>query len=193
MPTHQTERAPRAAPLPPDERRAAIIEAVLPILAEHGDSTTSRQLAAAAGVSEGTIFKVFADKDDLFAAALERALDPAPLTDAIMAIDHSQTVEEQLIQAVELIQHRVVDVWQLLSRLKSQHRHPERPTPLSDHPALTALMQNAHTELRIEPDRAATILRSLTLSLTHPMLVAEALPAAEIVDVFLRGVGQVHA
>ncbi len=55
----------RAESLPPDERRAMIIEAMLPLLLEHGEMVTTRQIAEAAGIAEGTIFRVFADKDEL--------------------------------------------------------------------------------------------------------------------------------
>ena len=49
--------------MPPSERRAAIIRDVLPTLVERGVTVTTRQLASAAGVSEGTLFNVFADKE----------------------------------------------------------------------------------------------------------------------------------
>ncbi len=189
-PAPASSHAPRAAPLPPDERRAAIIDAVLPLLVEHGRATTSRQLAAAAGVSEGTIFKVFADKDELFAAALEQALDTAPMSAAIRAVDRDQSFEAQLVEVTGLIQRRIVDVWQLVTKLRSPHQAPTRPTPLSDSPALTDLMTAASEHLRAEPGRAATLLRALTLSLTHPMLVAEPLPPEQIVDLFLHGAGR---
>ena len=166
----------RAAPLPPAARRAAIIQAVLPLLVEHGEQATSRQLADAAGVAEGTIFSVFEDKDALFAAVLDQALDPAPLSAAIGGIDGELPLETQLEQAVDLIQRRIVDVWQLLSKLHRHRRQTVRPTPLGDSPALTALFAAARGRLRVEPAEAAALLRALTLALSHPMFVAEARP-----------------
>ena len=56
-----------------------IVEATLPLLLEHGEMVTTRQIAEAAGIAEGTIFRVFADKDELIAAVVEHAVDPAPL------------------------------------------------------------------------------------------------------------------
>jgi len=58
----------RATALPPDERRSMIVAATLPLLLEHGDRVTTKQIAEAAGIAEGTIFRVFADKDALIAA-----------------------------------------------------------------------------------------------------------------------------
>ena len=75
----------RASALPPDERRSAIIEATLPLLLEHGEMVTTRQIAEAAGIAEGTIFRVFADKDAVIAAVIDAAVDPAPIEAALGA------------------------------------------------------------------------------------------------------------
>ncbi len=176
----------RAAPLPPHERRAAIVAAVIPLLIEQGAGVTSRQLAGAAGVSEGTIFNVFADKDELIAAAVAAAIDQAPYERAISAIDPDAPFAERLIAATALTQRRIVDIWRLVSQL-GPHHHPEQ-RPLPDSEALAQLLANGAEFLRVEPVRGARLLRALTLSMTHPVLVAHPSSAAEIVDVFLHGV-----
>lgn len=53
-----------------DARRAQIVEAVLPVVIEFGERVTSKQLAAAAGVAEGTIYKAFGDKEQLLLAVI---------------------------------------------------------------------------------------------------------------------------
>ena len=72
----------RATALPPSERRAEIIAATLPLLLAHGASVTTRQIAEAAGIAEGTIFRVFPDKESLIEAVVEprlrHALRPTP-------------------------------------------------------------------------------------------------------------------
>src|SRR5436190_22122929 len=51
-----------------DERRSAIVSAVLPLFAKNGfASTTSREIATAAGVSEALIYKHFPSKESLYA------------------------------------------------------------------------------------------------------------------------------
>src|ERR1700733_6852897 len=57
------------AKLSSEDRRAAIIRAVRRVFAEKGfDGTTTRELADAAGVSEGLLFKHFPNKEALFTA-----------------------------------------------------------------------------------------------------------------------------
>jgi TetR/AcrR family transcriptional regulator len=59
-------------------RPKQLIETGLRVFARHGfRGTTTRQLAAAAGVTEALIFKYFADKDELYAAILENKASDA--------------------------------------------------------------------------------------------------------------------
>lgn len=185
MPT--TSSARRAAPLPASQRRAAIVEAVLPLLLERGEGVTSRELAQAAGVSEGTIFNVFSDKNELLAAALDAALDPAPFERAVAALDPTLSFEARLVEATRLLQHRVVDIWRLVSALGPRHHQPDRP--LADSPALAALFAAEPGRVSVEPLAAARLLRALTLAMTHPKLAVEPLPPERIVEVLLHGIG----
>jgi AcrR family transcriptional regulator len=193
MPTAATTPAPakRASAMPPEQRRAAIIDAVRPLLVEYGESITSKQIAAAAGIAEGTIFRVFADKDELLDAVLDAALDQDQFESALRRIDVEQPFEAQLVEATLLIQRRVVDVWTLLSHVNAK-RHEQVRRPMTDSPALADLFAANADRIRTEPVNAARLLRALTMSLTHPMIAAEASTAAEIVDVVLHGIGSEH-
>src|SRR5947209_8293445 len=128
----------RATALPADERRSTIVAAALPLLLEHGDRVTSRQIAEAAGIAEGTIFRVFADKDEIIAAVVEQALDPAPLEAALAQITPGLTFEAELVAAVVIMQQRVIDVWRLVSSIGTRFHEMTR-RPMADSDALVRL------------------------------------------------------
>ena len=176
----------RAAALPAGERRTMIVNATLPLLLEHGEMVTTRQIAEAAGIAEGTIFRVFADKDEVITAVLESALDTAPLERHLSEIDHSLPLEDALTAAVEILQQRVVDIWRLVSSVPTR-LHEKTRRPVTDIDALTALIRAHRSQLRVEPREAARYLRTITLSATHPMMVGEPMAPDEIVQLFLHG------
>jgi AcrR family transcriptional regulator len=61
--------------MPAQERRAAIVEAAIHLFAEKGfRGTTTRELAAAVGVSEPVLYQHFATKSELYAAIIESKL-----------------------------------------------------------------------------------------------------------------------
>src|SRR5215813_368458 len=93
----------RVAPLAPDDRRAALIEATLPLLVEYGAAVSTRQIAQAAGVAEGTIFRVFPDKNSLILAVLRHALDPEPGVRALRQIPTRLDLRDRLVGAATLM------------------------------------------------------------------------------------------
>ncbi|MFI7132131.1 TetR/AcrR family transcriptional regulator [Nonomuraea sp. NPDC050153] len=87
----------------PEDRRAALIAATLPLLREYGTAVSTRQIAEAAGVAEGTIFGVFPDKASLLRATLMAAFDPRPAADALAAIGARAGLRERLREAVAML------------------------------------------------------------------------------------------
>lgn len=164
-----------------------IVEATLPLLLENGEMVTSRQIADAAGIAEGTIFRVFADKDELIAAVVEAALDSGALERELAAVDTRLPFEERLTAATGILQQRVVDVWRLMSSIGTKF-HDKAKRPVADSDALVTLFAQHRERLSVEPVAAARLLRAFTLSVTHPMLVDEPMSPAEIVQLFLHGV-----
>src|ERR1700682_2305216 len=105
--------AKRAAALPADERRSMIVRATLPLLLENGEMVTTRQIADAAGIAEGTIFRVFADKDAVIAAVVDAALAVGPLAQAMRTIHRDLPFEVKVESAIVILQERVVNTWRL--------------------------------------------------------------------------------
>ena len=183
-----TETRTRASALPADQRRAAIVDATLPLLYEHGATVSTRQIAEAAGIAEGTIFRVFPDKQALLQAAVETAFDTAPIEEAIAAIDRGQPLEGQLVEAMRLLQSRFATIWRLLPVARDlgviRPGAPKRP----DVRAVTELLTPFADELRLDPETSARRLRSMALATSHPGFEPEGPPPAEeIVTLLLDG------
>jgi AcrR family transcriptional regulator len=187
----------RAAALPPEQRRRALIETTLPLVLAHGPGVSTRQIAEAAGVAEGTIFRVFPTKDDLIEAVVCSALDPSGLVDAIGRVDRSAPLDQRMVAAVELMQERSRQLAHLLHAVApggrpdrgSQDRSSRfRATEARLVDALALLLDPDRDQLRCSSQEAARRLRLITTALSHPRFVEDRpLPAREIVSLVLDG------
>jgi AcrR family transcriptional regulator len=188
----------RATALSPEARRASIIAAALPLLRRYGKETTTAQIAHAAGVAEGTLFRAFPDKEAIIGAALESAFDPSPLVTAISAIDRSLPLRTKLIEAVEILTQRTAQVWQLMAILNMRVPVTERKPPPNQAPpglsdqgikdALVSLFVGHEDELTCSPDLAMRSLRMFSFAASHPRIADGApLASAEVVSIMLDG------
>jgi len=108
-------RRRRVRALAPEERRQALIAATIPLLHEHGLDVSTRQIATAAGVAEGTIFGVFESKNSLVVCSVIQALDPQITLDGLAAIDRSLPLRSRLAEAAELVHARMAENAQLMT------------------------------------------------------------------------------
>ena len=201
--------SPRATALPPDERRAAIVDVVVPLLLDHGGEVSTRQIAEAAGIAEGTIFRAFPDKNALWLAVAERTLDPQAerdgLTRAVAGATDLYTKIERTADHLLQRSQRVMAVMMLLRGMwlrqaehdkghgKGHHKGEGPPFIVEANRALmsglTELFEAHRDELAVSPQTAAAVLRSLVLGQRHPGAYADhLLSPAEVAEVMLHGV-----
>ena len=190
-----------------EDRRAALVSATEPLLERYGRDVSTRQIAEAAGVAEGTIFRAFATKDELIDAVVDEVFDEARTRRAIAAIDRSLPLAERLIAAVTVLQDRTRRVFALFHALRLRpgwaggngEDPPAHETLLArqrhDHEQLELVLLDLigadAARLRVSADEAVTVLRATVFALTHPLLGDERLSRPDrIVDLVLHGVGK---
>ncbi len=186
----------RAAPLPLDERRAALIAATEPLLEQFGREISTRQIAEAAGIAEGTIFRAFATKEELIDAVIKDSFDIHRTCDELAQIDRGLSLEERLIAAVVILQERLRRVFALYGSLRLRKEAPDhdsfRTRQQADNElineAIAALIGPDQDQLRLAVMEAASALRAITFAITHPILGDQRLADPEqIVDLVLNG------
>jgi AcrR family transcriptional regulator len=187
----------RAPGMSPEQRRAMIIQTAIPLVAEFGAAVTTAKVARAAGIGEGTIFRVFADKDELLQACLAEALSPEHAVRELGAIDVSQPLPDRLAEAAEALQAHLARMGAIAgSLLASGHRGGKHPGTVRGagrdesttriRAALADLLEPDRAALRRPPEQVAALFFGLLF--TQPHLEDEPeLNTGELVEVFLHG------
>src|SRR5437764_555870 len=184
----------------PEERRAALIAATIPLLREHGITVSTRQIADAAGVAEGTIFGVFPDKASLLRAAVLAALDPAPLAEFVAGLDPDdlrarlRVLVDRLRKAMAANAPLIIAIRALAgsdpvegedfkARLGETRAHMVT--------AVASVFQPHRKLLRRDPEDAARLLLMLVMSTVHHVLGVTGglgdMDSDEIVSLLLDG------
>ncbi|MFC7984155.1 TetR/AcrR family transcriptional regulator [Streptomyces sp. NPDC057336] len=190
---NQTTRR-RAPAMTPEERRAMIIQTAIPLIAEYGAAVTTAKIARAAGIGEGTIFRVFADKEELLQACVAEALSPEHAVRELDAIDVSQPLPDRLAEAAEALQAHMSRMGAILGSLG--HRGGKHPGTVRGagrdesttriRAALAELLKPEKAALRRPPEQIAALFFGLLF--TQPRTEDEPdLTPQELVDVFLHG------
>lgn len=170
--------------------------ATLPLVLEHGRAVTTRQIATAAGVAEGTIFRVFESKDDVVDAAIASAFDMEPYLRAIEQLDTRGTLDEVVTRVAQAMIDRFRHVFRVLTVLGIKGPPPMhqpdnwRPRIEAAHRHLLA----AHVdELTLPPREVMRYVRLLAFSGSNPHITdGEVMTAAEIATVVLDGTRKVR-
>lgn len=186
---------PRAPALPPPERRAAIIAAASPLLLEDPVGFTTRAVAEAAGIAEGTIFRHFANKAELVTAVSCEALDPDQSAAQLRALT-STDLTTRVTEILDILRAGIEKVTKLFAAMMAatdtspglQWHHDTHRDRMRTLDAAIADALAPFADQFTQPTAIlAQLLRGLAFATSHPMHRVEA-DTRTVVHVFLHGV-----
>ncbi len=175
----------RATPLPSDLRRQAIIDATLPLLLERGPEISTRAIARACGIAEGTLFRVFETKQELIHETIHAALRPDAAIASLQLLSDTQTLDERAAAILEIVSEEIARIKSLFGLVASSHeqhqpggaQHPPHLPPRHTGPPahvvenrelLTRAVQTAlepyRGDLDVALDQAAQLLTALAFA-----------------------------
>ncbi|MFI7694087.1 TetR/AcrR family transcriptional regulator [Nonomuraea sp. NPDC049655] len=196
----------------PERRREMIVKAALPLVVEYGTSVTTAQVARAAGIGEGTIFRAFGDKEALLAACMAEALRPDDTLAHVSAISLDLPLADRLVEAAEALRGYLARMGAVAGALATTGglRRPApggepRPAPggepraaegsgrpgsgreesmAASREALAGLFEPERDRLRLAPERLAEAFQFLVMAAGRG---PSPLGSEELVDLFLNG------
>ncbi|WP_043486987.1 MULTISPECIES: TetR/AcrR family transcriptional regulator [Streptomyces] len=186
----------RAPGMSTEQRRAMIVAAALPLVAEYGAAVTTAQIARAAGIGEATIFRAFKDKEEVLAACTAEAMNPSHVLRELASISLDQPLADRLTEAAEAMRAHLTRMGAVAGALHaSGHRRERtpaaRPTggrPTGARPIGGRTSDNAHDGPDRPADSRETSMRATRDALTElvePDRQALRLPPERVASVFL--------
>lgn len=162
------EKPSRARSLSVEDRRAMLIDAVTPLLLEHGRAVTTKQIAECAGIAEGTIFRAFGSKDELISAVVAKQLDPEPFRARLRAVDPALPLEQKIRAMVTVMRGRFARVFSLMTALGTMGPPPTPDARREFTEIMGRVLAPDLARLNVEPARAAQIIRMIALAASVP-------------------------
>lgn len=149
------------------------MRAALPLLIEHGAGLTTRQVAQAAGIAEGTVFRAFADKDELVRTCVTEAFRTDELRQRLAEVAAEPDLLERVTAAGELIDEHLTRIGELMRTMATSgydvHRHkgspPGEPPRFVEEIAAATAELLEQEQLRRPPDEIARTLIGVLMSL----------------------------
>ena len=193
MDTHQPPRE-RARRLAPEQRRAALLEAATELFVAQGPSFTTADLASAAGVSEGTIFRYFTDKPTLLAECRRCAMGLDELLPRIREAASLPTFREQVLGASRLLNDRILQMVHVVSD-GGPPDPPDAATEIAEQliAALSPIFEPVAAAAGSDglgPEQLANMLIGMLISNTFlcEKTSTDPVPVERLVDLFLHGI-----
>lgn len=182
----------------PVDRRAAIVAATAPLVREHGRAVTTRQIAGAAGVAEGTIFRVFADKQAVVDAVIAGEFDERPMLAQLHEIELDLPLAARIEAASEIMHRRIRGLGQLMYALSTtssadhlhrtvHHRGQHRDTSLL-HAELRRLLEPDQGSLSVDVDTAVTLVAAMAFAVARAPVGQGQLTTRQMTDALLHGI-----
>lgn len=178
----------------PEDRREAIVQAALPLVIKDGANVTTSQIAAAAEIAEGTVFRVFKDKQELLASCIAEALKSDDEIERIMAISPDLDLVDRLTESINSVTGYLDRMWGIMSALRDTGYQP----PAQQHKGPPIEMQRiskaiaelfADAPMRVDAEHASRLL--LGLVFTNRMqgkgFGEAAVEPSQLVELFLHG------
>ena len=195
MDTHQPPRE-RARRLAPEQRRAALLDAATELFIAQGPNFTTSDLASAAGVSEGTIFRYFVDKPTLLAECRRCAMGLDELLPLLRDAATLPTFREQVLAASRLLNDRILQMIHVMAD-GGAPAPPDAASEIAEQlvEALTPIFDGvaegpAGRPAVMRPEQLANMLIGMLISNTFlcEKTSTEPVPVERLVDLLLHGI-----